>query len=107
MTRRAPSIHPDGAPDIAPARPQLVIRQLGAHRGKQVIFGFDRYLLPELDDYTRVIATYGIPLPAVSSDRLHYLTSAQRVCERVRGRLDHVGVLLCASGMGMAIAANK
>ncbi len=87
--------------------PEVVIRQLGSHRGKHVVFGYDRYLLPELDAYVRVLAQYGIPMPAVSSDNLHYLTSAQRVCERVRGHADAVGVLFCSTGMGMSIAANK
>ena len=27
-----------------------VIRQLGSHLGKQVVFGYDRYILPELDE---------------------------------------------------------
>ena len=87
--------------------PEVVIRQLGTHRGKHVVFGYDRYLLPELDAYVRVLAQYGIPVPAVNLDNLHYLTSAQRVCERVRGKSDHVGVLFCSTGMGMSIAANK
>src|SRR5688572_8801186 len=84
-----------------------MIRQLGTHRGKHVVFGFDRYLLPELEDYTRVLSKYGIPLRAVNMDNPYYLTSAQRVCERVRGRADQVGVLVCSNGMGMSIAANK
>ena len=83
------------------------IRQLGSHLGKHVVFGYDRYLIPELDDYVRVLSKYGIAIPAVSQDEPHYLTSAQRVSERVRGRTDHVGVLVCATGMGMSIAANK
>jgi ribose 5-phosphate isomerase B len=87
--------------------PEVVIRQVGTHRGKHVVFGYDRYLLPEIDGYVRVLAQYGIPMPAVNLDNLHYLTSAQRVCERVRGRTDHVGVLFCSTGMGMSIAANK
>jgi RpiB/LacA/LacB family sugar-phosphate isomerase len=87
--------------------PEVVIRQLGAHRGKHVVFGYDRHLLSELDDYVRVLSQYGIALPAVNFDNLHYLTSAQRVCERVRGRADHVGVLICSTGMGLSIAANK
>jgi ribose 5-phosphate isomerase B len=85
----------------------MTIRQLGTHRGKHVVFGFDRYLLPELDDYTRVLSSYGIPMPAVNLDNPHYLTSAQRVCERVKDRPDHMGVLICSTGMGMSIAANK
>ncbi len=84
-----------------------MIRQLGSHKGKQVVFGCDRYLLPELDDYIRALARYGIPLPAMNFEVPHYLTSAQRVCERVKGRADHVGVLICSTGIGMSIAANK
>jgi RpiB/LacA/LacB family sugar-phosphate isomerase len=84
-----------------------MIRQLGTHRGKQVVFGFDRSLVPELDEYLRALGKYGIPLPAVNLDDPHFLTSAQRVCERVRGRKEYVGALVCATGMGMSIAANK
>ena len=84
-----------------------MIRQLGSHRGKHVIFGYDRYLQPELEEYTRVLGQYGIPLPAVNLENPYYLTSAQRVCERVQGRADAVGVLFCSNGMGMSIAANK
>jgi ribose 5-phosphate isomerase B len=87
--------------------PDLAIRQLGSHAGKHLVFGYDRYLLPELDDYVRVLSQYGIPMPAVHMDSPHYLTSAQRVCERVRGRADSVGILICSTGMGMSIAANK
>src|SRR5262245_30127442 len=86
---------------------EVVIRQLGSHRGKHVVFGYDRHLLPELEDYVRVLSQFGIAMPAVNFDNLHYLTSAQRVCERVRGKADHVGVLICSTGMGMSIAANK
>lgn len=84
-----------------------MIRQLGSHLGKQVIFGYDRHLLPELDAYVRVLSKYGIPLPAVNIEEPHYLTSAQRVCERVQDRRDAVGILICSTGIGMAIAANK
>jgi ribose 5-phosphate isomerase B len=86
---------------------QSIIRQLGPHLGKHVVFGYDRYILPELDEYVRILSQYGIAVPAVNQDELHYLTSAQRVCERVRGKRDHVGVLVCSTGMGMSIAANK
>jgi|SRR5687768_15959787 len=83
------------------------IRQLGSHVGKHVVFGYDRYLLPELDTYTQMLAAFGLPFPAVDSSELHYLSSAERVCTRVRGRLDAIGVLICSTGMGMSIAANK
>jgi ribose 5-phosphate isomerase B len=85
----------------------VAIRQLGTHRGKPVIFGFDQAALRELDAYLRVLSRYGITVPAVNHDDPHYLTSAQRVCERVQSRGDAVGILVCPTGMGSAIAANK
>jgi len=84
-----------------------MIRQLGTHAGKTVVFGFDRYLLPELDQYLELLEGFGRVVPAVDPDYLHYLSSAQRVCQRVQGQADHVGVLCCGTGMGMSIAANK
>lgn len=84
-----------------------MIRQLGSHRGKQVIYGFDRFLLPEIDDYLRAFSKYGVAMQACSFDDNHYLLSAQKVCERVRGRKDRVGILACSTGIGMSIAANK
>jgi ribose 5-phosphate isomerase B len=83
-----------------------MIRQLGSHLEKQIVFGFDRHVLPELDAYTRIFAAYGIAVPAVDEE-LHYLTSAERVCQTVQGREDRVGILLCSTGVGMSIAANK
>lgn len=83
-----------------------MIQLLGTHLEKQVVFGFDRHLLPELDDYTRLLSTYGIAVPAVA-DELHYLTSAERVAEKVQDREDRVGILICSTGVGMSIAANK
>ena len=84
-----------------------MIRRLGSHTGRKIVFGYDRYLSDELDSYLAVLASHGEVSLAVDSDSLHYLSSAQRVCERVRGRADAVGVLLCSTGMGMSIAANK
>ncbi len=84
-----------------------MISQLGSHVGKQVIFGFDRYIVPELSAYTRALSPYGIPVPTVATSHIHYLTSAEKVCEAIQGRDDRIGVLVCATGMGMSIAANK
>jgi len=83
-----------------------MIRQLGTHAGKRIVFGYDRHLLDELDQYIAVLSQYGIVLPAVAK-KLHYLTSAERVCHLVQGEAEQVGVLICSTGMGMAIAANK
>jgi ribose 5-phosphate isomerase B len=43
----------------------------------------------------------------VDETYLHYLTSAELVCSAVQRDSDSVGVLICGTGMGMSIAANK
>jgi len=84
-----------------------MIDQLGAHVGKRIVFGYDRHLVPELDGYVAHLATYGTVVTEGDPERLHYLSSAERVCRRVRGRPDAVGVLACMTGIGVSIAANK
>lgn len=84
-----------------------MIRQLGCHEGKEIVFGYDRYLLPDLAAYREVLRRYGVVVEKVDSEELHYLSSAQRVCERVQGEPGMMGVLCCGTGMGMSIAANK
>jgi HAD superfamily phosphatase (TIGR01668 family) len=84
-----------------------MIEQLGAHLGKRIAFGYDRHLLPEVDGYLARLAEYGIVVTDTDPERLHYLSSAERVCRRVRGRADAVGVLACMTGIGVSIAANK
>jgi ribose 5-phosphate isomerase B len=85
-----------------------MIRQLGSHLGKNILFGFDRYLLPELDDYNRILGRYGTVVPAAMLDNLHYLTSAQNLCSLMQDHEEScAGVLICGTGMGMSIAANK
>jgi len=84
-----------------------MIEQLGAHVGKRIVFGYDRHLLPEVDDYVAQLARYGMVVTDTDPERLHYLSSAERVCRRVRERPDAVGVLACMTGIGVSIAANK
>ncbi len=84
-----------------------MISQLGHHVGKNIVFGFDHHGLPEVDAYVRAMSDHGVVMSAVHGDQPHYLSSTQRVCERVRGRADACGVLLCSTGMGVSIAANK
>ncbi len=83
------------------------IRQLGPHRGKTIVLGFDRYLLPELESYLEIFNRYGAVAPVGECDKLHYLTSAKFVCEHVQETPGKVGVLICGTGLGMSIAANK
>jgi HAD superfamily phosphatase (TIGR01668 family) len=84
-----------------------MLEQLGAHLGKRIVFGYDRHLLPEVDGYLAHLAAYGTVVTDTDPERLHYLSSAERVCRRVRGRPDAVGVLACMTGIGVSIAANK
>ena len=71
------------------------------------MFGYDRYLAPELTDYRGLLLCHGAMLEAVDSDRLHYLSSAELVCREVQDEPDSFGILICGTGMGMSIAANK
>ena len=84
-----------------------MISLLGAHHGKKIVFGFDHHALPHADAYTGVLSAYGMVMSAVHGDTPHYLSSTERVCERVRARPDAVGVLICSTGIGVSIAANK
>jgi ribose 5-phosphate isomerase B len=84
-----------------------VIRRLGALRGKRIIFGYDRYLLPDLEDYRRALGAHGAILELVDTGHIHYLSSAEMVCRAVQSDNESFGVLCCGTGMGMSIAANK
>lgn len=84
-----------------------MISQLGTHQGKKIIFGFDHYMMPELEAYSAVLGRFGMVFSATQSENPHYLSSTQAVCERVRGHHDMMGVLVCSTGMGISIAANK
>lgn len=84
-----------------------MIRRLGALRGKRIIFGYDRYLLPDLEDYRAILAMHGTVLELVDTGHIHYLSSAELVCRAVQGDDESFGVLCCGTGMGMSIAANK
>jgi len=84
-----------------------MIDQLGAHVGKRIVFGYDRHLLPEVEGYLAHLGAYGSVVTDGDAERLHYLGAAERVCRRVRGRPDAVGVLACKTGIGVSIAANK
>lgn len=56
------------------------------------------------------LAERGLPhedLGPQSPERVDYPDFARRVAERVAGSADHVGVLICGTGIGMSMAANK
>ena len=48
-----------------------------------------------------------IDLGPFSSDRVDYPDYAHKVARKVKTNKNHVGILVCGSGMGMNIAANK
>jgi len=85
-----------------------MIRQQGSHAGKRIFFGWDRHLAGEVEAY---VAELGATGPVVSVDAFdgapHYLAASEWVCRHVAGAPRHVGVLICATGIGVAIAANK
>jgi ribose 5-phosphate isomerase B len=84
-----------------------VIRRLGSHSGRRIYFGYDRYVLPELDAYLEIMSARNEVVCAVDHNYLHYLTSAELVCSAIQSDPDSVGILICGTGMGMSIAANK
>ncbi|HEY5951615.1 MAG TPA: RpiB/LacA/LacB family sugar-phosphate isomerase [Kofleriaceae bacterium] len=46
-------------------------------------------------------------IEAVDSERLHYLNSAEIACREIQAEPNSFGILVCGTGMGMSIAANK
>ncbi len=84
-----------------------MIRRLGAHSGRRIVFGYDRYLAPELAEYRALLDAQGPLVEAVDNARLHYLNSAEITCRQVLEDTNAVGILVCGTGMGMSIAANK
>jgi ribose 5-phosphate isomerase B len=48
-----------------------------------------------------------IDLGPFSSDRVDYPHYAHKVAKKVKTNKNHVGILVCGSGIGMNIAANK
>jgi ribose 5-phosphate isomerase B len=84
-----------------------MIRQQGSHQGKPVVFGWDRHLLGEVETYAAELSSFGPLLAIASSDGApHYIAASEWVSRRVQGSR-RVGVLVCANGLGVSIAANK
>lgn len=85
-----------------------MIRRLGSLVGKRVVFGYDRYLLPDIDGYRDALSARNALVEAVDAQHLHYLSSAELVCKTVQADPEEsLGILCCGTGMGMSIAANK
>jgi ribose 5-phosphate isomerase B len=89
----------------------VVIRRLGSYAGTRVYFGYDRYLLPEISNYRDILSVHGEVVEPIDIAHLHYLTSAELVCNAIQDDAaegqDVFGILICGTGMGMSIAANK
>lgn len=84
-----------------------MIRRLGTLTGKTLYVGYDHHLLPEVEFYLGAMGGHGPVHQAVELPRPHYLRSAQLTCEAVQQDPDAFGVLICSTGLGMSIAANK
>ncbi len=84
-----------------------MIRRLGSHSGRAIVFGYDRYLAPDLTQYRGLLLCHGSMIEAVDSERLHYLNSAEIACRALLDEPNSFGILVCGTGMGMSIAANK
>ncbi len=84
-----------------------MIHRLGPHSGRRIVFGYDRYLAPELTEYRGLLLCHGTMVEAVDSQRLHYLNSAEIACREIQEEPNSFGILVCGTGMGMSIAANK
>lgn len=84
-----------------------MIRRLGSHSGRRIVFGYDRYLTPDLTEYRGLLLCHGAMIEAVDVERLHYLSSAELACRAVQDESNSFGILVCGTGMGMSIAANK
>lgn len=84
-----------------------MIRRLGSHSGKRILFGYDRYMLPDMAAYREVMSVHGEIVEAVDRNHLHYLSSAELVCRGIQSDEESFGILCCGTGMGMSIAANK
>lgn len=85
-----------------------MIRRLGSLIGKRIVFGYDRYLLDDIDAYRDALSAHSPLTEAVDASHLHYLSSAEMVCKAVQADPEEsLGILCCGTGMGMSIAANK
>jgi ribose 5-phosphate isomerase B len=86
-----------------------VIRRLGSHSNRRIYFGYDRYVLPDLEAYLSAMKErhHAEVICAVDANYLHYLTSAELVCTALQADPDAIGILCCGTGLGMSIAANK
>jgi len=85
-----------------------MIHQLGSHEGKHVFFGWDRHLANEVELYAAELASFGeLHSVATHDGAPHYIASSEWVSRCVASSPRHVGVLICASGIGVSIAANK
>lgn len=85
-----------------------MIRRLGSLVGKRIVFGYDRYIMPDIDGYRGALSAHNTLVETVDASRLHYLSSAELVCKAVQADPEEsLGVLCCGTGMGMSIAANK
>jgi RpiB/LacA/LacB family sugar-phosphate isomerase len=93
---------------LAPSAEEQAIRRLGTHVGKEIVLGFDRHLTEsEARDHVETLSQLGRVTVAPAIEGAHWIEIAARVGSLVAQSASRVGVLVCSTGIGMAIAANK
>lgn len=64
-------------------------------------------LVPDITDYLRELGHEVIHLGATSSERTDYPLYGEKVARAVAAGEADLGILICGSGVGISIAANK
>ncbi|MGH1469405.1 MAG: ribose 5-phosphate isomerase B [Bdellovibrionales bacterium] len=67
--------------------------------------GFERKT--KVIDYLKIQSKEVIDLGPSNDERVDYPDFANNVCESLKNTSDSIGILICGSGQGMAMRANK
>ncbi|MCA0370032.1 MAG: ribose 5-phosphate isomerase B [Proteobacteria bacterium] len=75
----------------------------------EIFIGCDHAGFALKEALLNALASFGTvhDLGTKSEERVDYPDFSKRVCERVLGTPDSMGLLICGTGIGMSIAANR
>lgn len=96
QTRAAPPGYPCPAPPGLDRTPVAIANDHGGYRAKL-------WLLPQLRDWGVPVEDFG----SHDEEIVRYPHYARTLCEAIRAGRFSRGILICSTGIGMAIAANK
>ena len=77
---------------------------------KKIVIGCDHAAVAMKNDVIAHLRDKGFAVEDVgtyTNDSCHYPVYANRVCSKVTGGDAELGILICGTGIGMSIAANK